>query len=103
MKLAEQETLLHQGGFSQKEIADWKKEKIQKLNNAGFNNQEILESFGSTSNDKKVYQDYFSEIKNEIVNEYQDNEIISPEDEFVFTSMQEVENQKSLKEIKFFL
>ena len=99
MNLAEREKKLNDAGFSQKEIADWKKEKIQKLNNAGFNNQEILESFGSTSNDKKVYQDYFSEIKNEIVNEYQDNEIISPEDEFVFTSMQEVENQKSLKEI----
>ena len=42
MKLAEQEkkTLLHQGGFSQKEIEDWKKRKnkVLKLNGAGFSN-----------------------------------------------------------------
>ena len=28
MKLSDQQTLLEQGGFSQKEIEDWKKDKI---------------------------------------------------------------------------
>ena len=42
MNLAEKEFKLNDAGFSQKEIADWKKQKIQKLNGAGFNNQEIL-------------------------------------------------------------
>ena len=86
MNLAEREQKLNDAGFSQKEIADWKKEKIQKLNGAGFNNQEILEAFGTTNNNKKVYQDYFSDIKKQIINEYETEEIVSPDDEMLYQS-----------------
>ena len=80
MDLGQKELRLNDAGFSQKEIADWKKSKIQKLGSAGFNNQEILEAFGTTSNDKKIYQDYFSDIKEQIENEYYTQESISPAD-----------------------
>ena len=70
MKLAEQETLLHQGGFSQKEIEDWKKDKILKLNNAGFSNAEISEEFGVVSAENKANKEYFNSVKAELENEY---------------------------------
>ena len=84
MNLAEREKKLNDAGFSQKEIADWKKEKIQKLNGAGFNNQEILEAFGTTNNNKKVYQDYFNSVKSQLENEYYTQESISPDDELLY-------------------
>ena len=34
--LAEQTNILTDAGFSQKEIEDWKKDKVIKLNSAGF-------------------------------------------------------------------
>jgi hypothetical protein len=99
MNLAEREKNLSDAGFSQKEIADWKKEKIEKLNSAGFTNSEILESFGTTSNDKKVYQNYFSDIKKEIINEYEQQEIVSPDDEMLYQSKIEQGDPLSLKEV----
>ena len=99
MNLAEKEFKLNDAGFSQKEIADWKKEKIQKLNNAGFNNQEILEAFGTTNNNKKVYQDYFSDIKKQIINEYETEEIVSPDDEMLYQSKIQEGDPLTLKEV----
>ena len=98
MDLGQKELRLNDAGFSQKEIADWKKQKIQKLNNAGFNNQEVLEAFGTTTNDKKIYQDYFSDIKKQIVDEYESQEIVSPEDEMLYKSRIEQGDPVSLKE-----
>ena len=99
MDLGQKEFRLNDAGFSQKEIADWKKQKIQKLNSAGFNNQEVLEAFGTTTNDKKIYQDYFLEIKKEIVDEYESQEIVSPEDEMLYQSRIEQGDPVSLKEL----
>jgi len=99
MNLAEKEFKLNDAGFSKKEIADWKKEKIQKLNGAGFNNQEILEAFGTTNNNKKVYQDYFSDIKKQIINEYETEEIVSPDDEMLYQSKIQEGDPLTLKEV----
>ena len=99
MDLGQKELRLNDAGFSQKEIADWKKSKIQKLGSAGFNNQEILEAFGTTSNDKKIYQDYFSDIKDQIENEYYTQESISPDDELLYQSKIDQANAPSLKEV----
>ena len=99
MDLGQKELRLNDAGVSQKEIADWKKQKIQKLNSAGFNNQEVLEAFGTTTNDKKIYQDYFSDIKKQIVDEYESQEIVSPEDEMLYQSRIEQGDPVSLKEL----
>ena len=99
MDLGQKELRLNDACFSQKEIADWKKQKIQKLNSAGFNNQEVLEAFGTTTNDKKIYQDYFSDIKKQIVDEYESQEIVSPEDEMLYQSRIEQGDPVSLKEL----
>jgi len=99
MDLGQKELRLNDAGFSQKEIADWKKQKIQKLNSAGFNNQEILEAFGTTSNDKKIYQDYFSNVKEQIENEYYTQESISPDDELLYQSKIDQADAPSLKEV----
>ena len=99
MDLGQKELRLNDAGFSQKEIADWKKQKIQKLNSAGFNNQEVLEAFGTTTNDKKIYQDYFSDIKKQIVDEYESQEIVSPDDEMLYQSRIEQGDPVSLKNI----
>ena len=99
MDLGQKELRLNDAGFSEKEIADWKKSKIQKLGSAGFNNQEILEAFGTTSNDKKIYQDYFLDIKEQIENEYYTQESISPDDELLYQSKIDQANAPSLKEV----
>ena len=99
MKLAEQETLLHQGGFSQKEIEDWKKDKVLKLNNAGFSNAEILEEFGVVSAENKANKEYFNSVKAELENEYYTQESISPDDELLYQSKIDQANAPSLKEI----
>jgi len=99
MKLAEQETLLHQGGFSQKEIEDWKKDKILKLNNAGFSNAEISEEFGVVSAENKANKEYFNNVKAELENEYYTQESISPDDELLYQSKIDQADAPSLKEI----
>ena len=99
MKLSDQQTLLEQGGFSQKEIEDWKKDKILKLNNAGFSNAEILEEFGVVPSDNKVNVKYFKKIKEELENEYYTQESISPDDELLYQSKIDQADAPSLKEL----
>ena len=41
MNLIEQQTLLQEGGFSQKEITGWKQGKVKELQEGEFTNQEI--------------------------------------------------------------
>ena len=99
MKLAEQETLLQQGGFSQKEIEDWKKDKVLKLNNAGFSNAEISEEFGVVPTDTNSNKEYFNNVKAELENEYYTQESISPDDELLYQSKIDQADAPSLKEI----
>lgn len=99
MKLSDQQTLLEQGGFSQKEIEDWKKDKILKLNNAGFSNAEILEEFGVVPADNKANVKYFKNIKEELENEYYTQESISPDDELLYQSKIDQADAPSLKEL----
>ena len=99
MKLAEQETLLQQGGFSQKEIEDWKKDKVLKLNNAGFSNAEISEEFGVVPTDTNSNKEYFNSVKAELENEYYTQESISPDDELLYQSKIDQADAPSLKEI----
>ena len=99
MKLAEQETLLHQGGFSQKEIEDWKKDKVLKLNGAGFSNAEISEEFGVVATDTNSNKEYFNSVKAELENEYYTQESISPDDELLYQSKIDQADAPSLKEL----
>lgn len=99
MKLAEQETLLQQGGFSQKEIEDWKKDKVLKLNGAGFSNAEISEEFGVVPTDTNSNKEYFNSVKAELENEYYTQESISPDDELLYQSKIDQADAPSLKEI----
>jgi hypothetical protein len=99
MKLADQQTLLEQGGFSQKEIEDWKKDKILKLNNAGFSNAEILEEFGAVPADNKANVNYFKNVKEQLENEYYTQESISPDDELLYQSKIDQADAPSLKEL----
>ena len=99
MKLAEQETLLQQGGFSQTEIENWKKDKVLKLNNAGFSNAEIAEEFGVVPTDTNSNKEYFNSVKAELENEYYTQESISPDDELLYQSKIDQADAPSLKEI----
>ena len=99
MKLAEQETLLQQGGFSQKEIEDWKKDKILTLNNAGFSNAEISEEFGVVPINNNANKDYFNTVKAQLENEYYTQESTSPDDELLYQSKIDQADAPSLKEI----
>ena len=99
MKLAEKQTLLEQGGFSQKEIEDWKKDKILTLNNAGFSNAEILEEFGVVSINNNTNKDYFDTVKAQLENEYYTQESISPDDELLYQSKIDQADAPSLKEL----
>jgi hypothetical protein len=99
MKLAEQETLLQQGGFSQTEIQNWKKDKVLKLNGAGFSNAEILEEFGVVPTDTNSNKEYFNSVKAELENEYYTQESISPDDELLYQSKIDQADAPSLKEL----
>jgi hypothetical protein len=99
MKLAEQQTLLEQGGFSQKEIEDWKKDKILTLNNAGFSNAEISEEFGVVSINNNANKDYFNTVKAQLENEYYTQESTSPDDELLYQSKIDQADAPSLKEL----
>ena len=99
MKLAEKQTLLEQGGFSQKEIEDWKKDKILTLNNAGFSNAEISEEFGVVSINNNTNKDYFDTVKAQLENEYYTQESISPDDELLYQSKIDQADAPSLKEL----
>ena len=99
MKLAEQQTLLEQGGFSQKEIEDWKKDKILTLNNAGFSNAEISEEFGVVPINNNANKDYFNTVKAQLENEYYTQESTSPDDELLYQSKIDQADAPSLKEL----
>jgi len=96
--LAEKEIKYNEAGFTQKEIADWKKEKVLELKSAGFNNQEIQEEFGTKPN-KEPFIKYFQNISKEIQEETLQSEIVGPDDQMLYDSMQEMGDQKSMKEI----
>jgi len=96
--LAEKEIKYNEAGFTQKEIADWKKEKVLELKSAGFNNQEIQEEFGVKSNNEPFIK-YFQDISKEIQEETMQSEIVGPDDQMLYDSMQEMGDQKSMKEI----
>jgi hypothetical protein len=96
--LIEKEVKYNEAGFTQKEIADWKKEKVLELKSAGFNNQEIQEEFGAKPN-KEPFIKYFQNISKEIQEETLQSEIVGPDDQMLYDSMQEIGDQKSMKEI----
>ena len=96
--LIEKEVKYNEAGFTQKEIADWKKEKVLELKSAGFNNQEIQEEFGAKPN-KEPFIKYFQNISKEIQEETLQSEIVGPDDQMLYDSMQEMGDQKSMKEI----
>jgi len=94
--LAEQTNILNDAGFSQKEIEDWKKDKVIKLNSAGFSNAEIAEEFGVVSANTNNNKKYFNNVKNDIINEYYTQESISPDDELLYQSKLEQGEDPSL-------
>ena len=99
MKLSEQKTLLQEAGFTSTEIDNWQKDKVQKLNQGGFTNTEIAEEFGTVSDDKpfiKYWQDVTKQYKEDL---YNTDEIVSPDDEMLYNSLQQEGDPKSLKEI----
>ncbi len=97
--LAEKEIQYNQAGFSQKEIADWKKEKILELNSAGFSNAEVAEEFGVVSANNNANKDYFNTVKAQLENEYYTQESISPDDELLYQSKIDQADAPSLKEL----
>ncbi len=97
--LAEKEIQYNEAGFSQKEIADWKKEKILELNSAGFSNAEVAEEFGVVSANNNANKDYFNTVKAQLENEYYTQESISPDDELLYQSKIDQADAPSLKEL----
>ena len=69
--IAEQVQDFETAGFSNEEIESFKKEKIIELENAGFNDNEILKEFGHKPLNKKPIYDYWDEVVFEIRNEKQ--------------------------------
>jgi hypothetical protein len=61
MNLLEQQTLLQEGGFDQKDITAWKQGKIKELQEGGFTNQEIANEF-KFEPDTKIIKDYVSDL-----------------------------------------
>jgi len=99
MNLGDQKSLLIEAGFSNTEVDDWEKEKVLTLKSAGFDNQQIKEEFGYISNNEKTYAEYFKNISKEIQEESMQSEIVGPDDQMLYDSMQERGDTKSLKEI----
>jgi len=97
--LAEQTNILTDAGFSQKEIEDWKKDKVIKLNSAGFSNAEVAEEFGVVPANNNANKDYFSNVKAQLENEYYTQESISPDDELLYQSKIDQADAPSLKEL----
>jgi hypothetical protein len=94
--LAEQTNILNDAGFSKKEIEDWKKDKVIKLNSAGFSNAEVAEEFGVVPANTNNNKEYFNNVKNDIINEYYTQESISPDDELLYQSKLEQGEDPSL-------
>ena len=99
MNLGEKETQLKDAGFSNTEIENWKKEKIIKLDAAGFTNADTLEAFGIIPADKNNYKNYFKDVKKQIENEYyQDEVMMSPDDDLLYQDQIAQGKQISTKE-----
>ena len=97
--LAEQTNILNDAGFSSKEIEDWKKDKIIKLNSAGFSNAEVAEEFGVVPANNNANKDYFNTVKAQLENEYYTQESTSPDDELLYQSKIDQADAPSLKEL----
>jgi len=97
--LAEQTNVLNDAGFSKKEIEDWKKDKVIKLNSAGFSNAEVAEEFGVVPANNNANKDYFNSVKAQLENEYYTQESISPDDELLYQSKIDQADAPSLKEL----
>ena len=97
--LSEQTNILTDAGFSKKEIEDWKKDKVIKLNSAGFSNAEVAEEFGVVPANNNANKDYFNSVKAQLENEYYTQESISPDDELLYQSKIDQADAPSLKEL----
>jgi len=94
MNLLEQQTLLQEGGFSQKEITGWKQDKIKTLQKGGFTNQEISNEF-KFQPDTKVIKDYVGNVAKDYLS---GRGIIISEEEMPYQTEQTRSDQ--LKELK---
>lgn len=94
MNLLEQQTLLQEGGFSQKEITGWKQDKIKNLQQGGFTNQEISNEF-KFKPDTKVIKDYVGNVAKDYLS---GRGIIISEEEMPYQTEQTRSDQ--LKELK---
>ena len=94
MNLLEQQTLLQEGGFSQKEITGWKQDKIKNLQQGGFTNQEISNEF-KFQPDTKVIKDYVGNVAKDYLS---GRGIIISEEEMPYQTEQTRSDQ--LKELK---
>ena len=98
MNLGEQKSLLIEAGFTNTEVDDWEKEKVLTLKSAGFDNQQIKEEFGFINNNEKTFLEYFQNISKEMQEQSMQEEIISPDDQFQYDSMQNRGDEKTVKE-----
>ena len=94
MNLIEQQTLLQEGGFSQKEITGWKQGKVKELQEGGFTNQEIANELKFES-DTKIVKDYVSNVAKDYLS---GRGIIISEEEMPYQTEQTRSDQ--LKELK---
>ena len=94
MNLLEEQTLLQEGGFDQKDITAWKQGKIKELQQGGFTNQEISNEF-KFEPDTKIVKDYVSNVARDYLS---GRGIIISEEEMPYQTEQTRSDQ--LKELK---
>ena len=87
--------------MARKKVDDWEKEKVLTLKSAGFDNQQIKEEFGFINNNEKTFLEYFQNISKEMQEQSMQEEIISPDDQFQYDSMQNRGDEKTVKEFLF--
>jgi hypothetical protein len=94
MNLLEQQTLLQEGGFDQKDITAWKQGKVKELQEGGFTNQEISNEF-KFEPDTKIVKDYVSNVAKDYLS---GRGIIISEEEMPYQT--EKTRSDQLKELK---
>ncbi len=94
MNLIEQQTLLQEGGFDQKDITAWKQGKVKELQEGGFTNQEIANEF-KFEPDTKIVKNYVSNVAKDYLS---GRGIIISEEEMPYQTEQTRSDQ--LKELK---
>jgi len=94
MNLIEQQTLLQEGGFDQKDITAWKQGKVKELQEGGFTNQEIANEF-KFEPDTKIVKDYVGNVARDYLS---GRGIIISEEEMPYQTEQTRSEQ--LKELK---